>query len=127
MEMLSSLETYFAARAHLVRLLGYMGDPGFADPIFANVALGAEGAQDALGVKAVLMQGAEIGPAPEPRLSEIQRDHEERIKNERAGKGHYTDKDLVRLAEDPVGFTHGAGAHPGGAVATSGGKAPSGE
>lgn len=48
--------------------------------------------------------------AGDPSARGAQRIHEERKANQEAGRGYWTDAELVRLAEDPVAFLHGAGA-----------------
>lgn len=108
--LLAAIEDLFAARANLLRLNGYFMDPGFTDSIFAKVVLGVEPAQDALGLKAVLMAIAEMPPAQMPELPDVQRLQDERLKNERAELGFYSDDELRRKAENPIGFAHGLGA-----------------
>jgi hypothetical protein len=116
-EVISAVDAYFSSRSRLLRLLGYMNDPGFADSIFAHVAMGAEATQDALSVKAALMSAVEVEEAPAPQISDVDRDHEEKVRNMRAGKGYRSDGDLQRIAEEgEFAVMHGAGARPGGAL-----------
>lgn len=49
-------------------------------------------------------------PAVERVVTETQRRHEEKVANQQAGRGYYTDDELRRLEENPDTFFHGAGA-----------------
>lgn len=107
-QLRSAVDTYFEARGRLLSLNGHIQDPGLDDPIFSSVAYGS-GPQPMAAVQSALLQAAEIKPARRPEIPTVQRQHEERVRNERAGLGHYTDTDLARRAANPDLFEYGAG------------------
>ncbi len=125
-EYRDTVEQLFALRDTLLKLRGHFRDEGFRDTIFtrpylsagANTSSGIGGVnpallepQDTTQVKAALLRVAEMEPAPLPEISASQQLHDERLRNERAGLGHWTDEELQRKAEDPLAFEHGRGAH----------------
>ncbi len=64
-------------------------------------------------VVAALREDAQEHPAPRhpgSLGSEVQRVHEERRANDEAGRGYYTDEELLRLASGELWFKHGEGA-----------------
>ena len=120
--MLDAVDAYFAARHALTRLNGYYNDPGFKHLTFARCALtkaptmglGGGGEllcepQQTFEVREALVQAVEMLPAPAPRVPETQRIHEERVKNERAGRGYLTDVQLADIEERGEAAWHGAG------------------
>jgi hypothetical protein len=57
-----------------------------------------------------LREDAQTRPKPVPHAAqETQRIHEERLVNERGGRGYFTNDELNRKKADPLGFEHGAG------------------
>jgi hypothetical protein len=57
-----------------------------------------------------LREDAQVRRREQPiSVSETQRIHEDRLANEREGRGYYTDDELARLEENPDVFRHGAG------------------
>lgn len=108
-DLRDALDRYFEARSLLYLLNGHASDPGFDDGIFASVHLGGS-IQSVEGVKAALLRATEIEPFEYPDVPEHQRMHEERVRNERAGRGHYTDRDVVLMAQNPAAFHGGQGA-----------------
>jgi hypothetical protein len=106
--MLAAVATYFEAHAALANLSGYASDPGFADTAFTKVYLGTQPALEAHAVEALLVRGIAIVPAPPPSVSDSQRVHDERLRNDRAGDGYLTNRELERKRENPVTFAHGA-------------------
>lgn len=119
-----SIEAFFGARDVLVKLNGHFQDPGFTDQAFTRpyMSRGPVTPWDTNGgpvvgdpltaheLKAVLLRVTDMGEAREPEVPEHQLMHAERVRNERAGLGHYTDAELLRLKENPLVFHHGAGA-----------------
>jgi hypothetical protein len=123
-EYRETIEHLFALRDTLLKLNGWSGDPGFRDTIFTKCHISADGARtfggiDAsrldpaptLEVKQALLRVTTMAPPPEPEVSDSPRLHEERVRNERAGLGHWTDAELKRKGEDELAFAHGRGAH----------------
>ena len=129
--MLDAVDAYFAARHALTRLNGYYNDPGFKHLAFARCALtkapsmGPGGTrelhcepQQAFEVREALVQAVEMLPAPAPQVPEHQRIHDERVKNERAGRGHFSDAQLADIEQRGEAAWHGAGwSRPKAAVA----------
>jgi hypothetical protein len=120
--IVESVETFLTARDVLMKLNGYFNDPGFKHPTFARTALtmapsaGPGGTrelradyQPTFDVRAALLAVAEMEPAPEPQLPPQQRVHEERLRNERAGRGYWTDDELADQANRGEAAFHGAG------------------
>jgi len=107
-QLRSAVDAYVEARRRLLSLNGHFQDPGFDDPIFTSVWHGS-GPQPVAAVQSLLLEAAEMKPARRPEIPMVQRQHEERVRNERAGRGHYTDADLARRAANPDLFDHGAG------------------
>ena len=121
-EVADSVDRYFAARDLLLKLHGQFRDPGFQDMIFTRsyasrptgspfggIDLSVLDGEDAVRVKRALLRVTEIEPLAVLEVSDSQRLHEERVRNERAGRGHYTDEELQRLAENPDEFRYGQG------------------
>ena len=119
--MLDAVDAYFAARHALTRLNGYYNDPGFKHLVFARCALtkpmsmGPGGTrelrcdpQQAFEVRDALVQAVEMLPAPEPVVPEHQRIHDERLKNQRADRGYFTDAQLADFAQRGEAAWHGA-------------------
>lgn len=122
-QLRDAVESLFQARDTLAKLNGYFQDPGFKDGIFIRPYL-SRGvlsstpfgqkldlieSQDADSVKQALLRVTEMRPAPEPEVPQGQLIHEEKLRNERAGLGYHTDKDLKRKEENPDVFAHGHG------------------
>lgn len=65
-------------------------------------------------VASALRGDAQARPEPgrllDPVAEETQRLHEERVENEHAGRGYFTDEELARRSENPLTFEAGAGA-----------------
>jgi len=129
--MLDAVDAYFAARTALTRLNGYYNDPGFKHLTFSRCALtkapsmGPGGTrellcepQQAYEVREALVQAVEMLPAPAPRVPETQRFFDERVKNEKAGRGHFSDAQLADIEQRGEAALHGAGwSRPKSAVA----------
>jgi uncharacterized protein YukE len=71
------------------------------DPYFFSQVI------DALRADAAKTEGA---PQGDPNARASQEHHEERLRNERAGLGYFTDLELERMQQNPVEFWGGAGA-----------------
>lgn len=120
--MADAVDAYFASRDALMKLSGYFHDPGFKHPTFARTALtmapslgpGGGGeiradSQPTNDVRAALLQATEVAEAPEQQVPEVQRIHEERLRNERAGLGYLTDREIADVATRGEAAKHGAG------------------
>jgi hypothetical protein len=119
--VVEAVEAFFAARAMLMKLNGYFQDPGFKHPAFARTALtmtslgpGANGEirgdfQATTDVRDALLSVTEMRPAPERSVPEVQRIHEERVRNERAGRGYHTDREVADIEQRGEAAFHGAG------------------
>jgi hypothetical protein len=126
-QMRAAVDAFFGARDSLLKLNGYFNDPGFTDTIFVRpylsrgtATMGIAGLnsallepQDTYQVRQALLRVTEMEPVPDPVVSESQQVHEERVRNDRAGLGFFTDDELQRKAEDPIAFAHGRGAKVG--------------
>jgi hypothetical protein len=120
-----SVEAYFSARDALLKLNGYFYDPGFKHPAFARTALtqtpspgppglGGTGEiradpQPTHDVRDALLRAADMAPPPERVVSETQRIHEERTRNDRAGRGYLTDAQIADIKARGEAAWHGAG------------------
>jgi hypothetical protein len=116
-----AVDAYFAARGTLMKLNGYFYDPGFRHRAFVRTALtmssqgpGSNGEirgdfQATTDVRDALLSVAEMRPAPESTVSETQRIHEERLRNERAGRGYLTDAQIADVEKRGEAAWHGAG------------------
>lgn len=123
-QLVDAVEAYFDARGTLLKLNGYFQDPGFKDSIFTRPylsrapSMGTGDERDTpVGdplppeeVRNVLLRVADTRPAPDLTVPEHQRVQDERLRNERAGTGAFTDDELAQKEQDPVRFAHGAGA-----------------
>jgi len=118
------VERLFSLRDSLLKLRGHFHDPGFRDTIFVRPYNSRDGAKTGLGidpsrlepqetvqVKNALLRVADMERIPDPVVPDHQLLHEERVRNERAGRGHWTDAELNKMAESPLAFEHGRGAH----------------
>jgi hypothetical protein len=102
-ELREVVDRYFALRHVRLALLGHFYDPPFVETPF--------GAMDTLSTKAMLLNVTEMEQARPAETPQVDVDHRERVKNERAGRGYYTDAELSRLrSEDEFQVRHGAGA-----------------
>jgi len=129
-ELSGAVDTFLRAREALLKLNGWFRDPGFKHPMFTRCYLSMSEQSpysvsgtprqnldpvEAYEVEQMLREVGLIELPPEPRdslNSLTQRRHEEKVRNERAGRGYFTDDDLMRRAENPEAFWAGQGARP---------------
>jgi hypothetical protein len=91
--------TYRVRGSFVAALRAQNGDPYY----FSQVV-------DALRTDAQMTEGApEVHRSRDPLAQQIQAVHEERLANEQAGHGYFTDEELKRKAENPVEFDLGRG------------------
>jgi hypothetical protein len=90
--------SYRVRDSYLPGLLASWGDPYTFTDVLVALREDAQGRPD-----------GDHAPG-DPLARETQRIHEERMANEKEGRGYYTDDELLRLAEDPVAFHGGEGA-----------------
>jgi hypothetical protein len=124
-----ALERFFSLFSLVSRLHGHGRDAGIKDAFFTRCYTSIGVTQSGRGkafeavepheVRQVLLNALKSIEAPSrptrespPRtLEELgQRNHEEKLRNQRAGKGYFTDDDLRRKADNPEEFWGGAGA-----------------
>jgi hypothetical protein len=106
-ELAGIIDQVFTAREALAWLAGWHGDR-LTDSVFTYCYLNPGDTIRAHQVRDALLRELEPAPAREPTQQEL--DFEERHRNERAGKGFYTNEELERVTHDPYSFHGGAGA-----------------
>jgi hypothetical protein len=114
-----ALDDFLHYRSLNLKLKGHFRDPGIKDAVFTRCYLSigtttsgkskVHEAVEVREVKAALLKALKVDPPEKAEPSGTQQRHEEKLKNQRAGKGYLTDDEITRKAQDPDGFRSGQG------------------